>query len=162
MCPPRGLAFLTVLSLSFITACSKPIDITKGLQVEVVSTGWFDAGIVDGKNKLVPTISVRLTNASDQTLTMVQLNTVFRRVGEKDEWGSRYLPVVGTEGLKPGATTPTVDLKSHLGYTGTESRQEMLNNAEFVDAKVDLFAKYGSVQWVKVGEHPIARRLIAP
>jgi len=36
----------------------------------------------------------------------------------------------------------------------------MLKNAQFVDAKVQLFAKYASTQWVKVGEYPIARELL--
>lgn len=155
-----GLAFLAVLSLFLTTACSEPVDLTKGLEVEVVSTGWFDAGIVDGKNKLVPTISVRLKNSSDQTLSTLQLNAVFRRAGEKDEWGSRFLPVVGSEGLDPGATTGASVLKSQLGYTGTESRLDMLKNSLFVDASVELFAKYGAVQWVKIGEYPIVRQLI--
>ena len=38
----------------------------------------------------------------------------------------------------------------------------MLKNSQFVDAKVDLFVKYGSTQWVKIGEYPIARQLITP
>jgi hypothetical protein len=36
----------------------------------------------------------------------------------------------------------------------------MLTNSQFVDAKVQLFAKYGSVQWVRMGEHPIERKLL--
>ena len=33
--------------------CGPDVDLTKALHVEVVSTGWFDAGIVNGQNKLV-------------------------------------------------------------------------------------------------------------
>ena len=36
----------------------------------------------------------------------------------------------------------------------------MLQNTQFVDAKVELFAKYASQQWARVGEYPIERRLI--
>ena len=36
----------------------------------------------------------------------------------------------------------------------------MLQNSHFVDAKVELFAKYGSEQWKRIGEYPIARRLL--
>jgi hypothetical protein len=50
---------------------------------------------------------------------------------------------------------------SKLGYTGTESRQQMLDNTQFVDAKVQIFAKYSSTQWQRVGEFPVPRRLIA-
>jgi hypothetical protein len=162
---PRALgclAILSILAALSTTACGKPVDLTQGLKVDAVSTGWFDAGIVDAKNKLVPTIVFRLRNVSDQTLTTLQVNALFRRVTEKDEWGSGFLTAAGSSGLKPGASTDRLVIKSQLGYTGTESRQEMFQNRQFVDAKVDLFVKYGSVQWVKVGEYPIARQLIIP
>jgi len=59
------------------------------------------------------------------------------------------------------ADTQTLTAKSQLGYTGTEqSRQEMLQNSHFVDAKVELFAKYGSRQWARIGTYPITRRLL--
>jgi hypothetical protein len=36
----------------------------------------------------------------------------------------------------------------------------MLANTHFVDAKVELLAKYGSTQWKRLGEYPIKRALI--
>jgi hypothetical protein len=36
----------------------------------------------------------------------------------------------------------------------------MLKHREFVDAKVELFAKQGRRTWVKIGEYPIARQLL--
>jgi hypothetical protein len=36
----------------------------------------------------------------------------------------------------------------------------MLKNKEFVDVKVDLFARHGSATWVKIGEFPIERKLL--
>ncbi len=154
-----SLAIILACALS-LTACGPKVDLTKGLQVSVVTTGWFDAGIVDGKNKLVPTISVKLKNVSDQNLPMLQVNALFRRVTEKDEWGSGFITAAGSSGLAPGAET-TVTIKSNLGYTGTESRQEMLQNKAFVDAKVDLFAKYGSGQLTRLGEYAVSRQLLA-
>lgn len=154
-----GLLLLTTVSVS-LTACGPVVDLSKALQVDLVSTGWFDAGLVNGQNKLVPTVSFTLKNNSDQTLTVLQVNALFHRVSEKVEWGSGFITVAGSNGLKPGATTDTITVKSQLGYTGTEPRQEMLRNGQFVDATVELFAKYASVQWVRVGNYPIARRLI--
>ena len=91
---------------------------------------------------------------------MLQVNAVFRRVGETEEWGNRFLTAVGSDGLASGATTDAIIINSPLGYTGTEPRVDMFNNSHFVDAKVDLFAKYGSTQWNRIGEYPIARQLI--
>jgi hypothetical protein len=151
--------FLTVLIGS--ASCGPTVDLTKALEVEVVRTGWFDAGIVNGQNKLVPSISFKLKNNSNRKLSTLQVNALFRRVNESDEWGSGFLTAAGSSGLQPGATTDTLMIKSPLGYTGSDqSRQEMLQNSHFVDAKVELFAKYGSAQWARIGEYQIKRELI--
>jgi hypothetical protein len=141
--------------------CGPDIDLTKALQVEIVSTGWFDAGIVNAQNKLVPTVSFKLKNVSDQKLSALQVNARFSRGKEPEEWGNGFLPSVGPGGLAPGATTEVLTIKSQLGYTGSDqSRAEMLQNSQFVDAKVELAAKYGGTQWKRLGEFPIARQLI--
>jgi hypothetical protein len=158
----RALVLLICATLAAFPACSKPVDLAKGLQVVDVSTGWFDAGIVEGQNKLVPFISLRLKNVSDQPLKTLQINALFRHGNDKDEWGSAFLTAAGTSGLLPGATTPPLTMKSQQGYKGTEPRQQMLQNSHFVDAKVELSAKYGSGQWIRIGDYPIERKLVTP
>jgi hypothetical protein len=155
-----GLLFCLVAAASG-TGCGPVVDLSKNLQITVVSTGWFDAGIVNGQNKLVPSVTFTVTNNSDQNLPVLQINAIFRRVSENDEWGSGLLTVAGSEGLAAGGTSKPMTIRSPLGYTGSDqSRQEMLENKHFVDAKVELSAKYGSIQWVRVGSYPIARQLI--
>lgn len=152
---------LLFLALVPSVACGPTVDLTKGLQVNILSSGWYDLGIVNGQTKLVPTVTFTLHNLSDQKLVALQINALFRRVTENTEWGSGFLTVVGSEGLAPGATTEPTTIKSQLGYTGSDqSRQEMLQNAHFVDAKVELFGKHGSTQWVLLGSFPIARQLL--
>jgi len=152
-----------VLLLAFVSSagCGPTVDLTKGLQVNMLNTGWFDLGIVNGQTKLVPSATFTLKNLSDQKLVALQLNALFRRVNENEEWGSGFLTVVGSEGLAPGATTAPITIRSQLGYTGSDqSRQEMLQNSHFVDAKMELFAKYASIQWVRIGTYPISRELL--
>jgi hypothetical protein len=158
----RSCARLLVVCLVVVCAgCAKPIDLVTGLRVQNVTTGWFDAGIVNGQNKLVPSISFTLKNVSDQQLVALQINAVFRRVTEKDEWGNGFLMVARPQGLAPGATSAPLTIRSQLGYTGSDqSREDMLANSHFVDAEVELSAKYGSVQWKRIGEYPVTRRLI--
>jgi hypothetical protein len=152
---------LLLLALASTTACGPTVDLTKGLEVAVVNSGWYDLGIVNGQSKLVPTIVFTLRNTSDQKLVTLQINALFRRVTENTEWGSGFLTVAGSQGLAPGATSDPITIKSQLGYTGSDqSRQEMLQNSQFVDAKVELFAKYGSTQWVKIGAFPVTRQLM--
>src|SRR5579862_2553177 len=141
--------------------CGPAIDLTQVLKVDVVDTGWYDMGITNGQNRLVPMVTMKLTNVSERRLGALELNALFRRVTDKDEWGAGFLVVNGSQGLVAGVTSDPITIKSNLGYTGSDqSRQEMLANSHFVDAKVELFAKYGSAQWTRLGEYPIQRKLI--
>src|SRR5262245_31059159 len=158
----RALVVPAVLLVLAGTACGPTVDLTKGLKITVVDSGWYDAGIVNGQNKLVPMLSFTLTNLSDQKLVALQVNASFRRVNEAEkEWGTGFITAAGSGGLAAGATTDTLTLRSQLGYTGSDqSRQEMLQNTHFVDATVDLSAKYSNIRWVRMGRFQIQRKLI--
>jgi hypothetical protein len=141
---------------------SRKVDLPKVLQVTDVTTGWFDAGVVEGgKNKLVPTVSLRLKNTDTQPIASVQLFARFARLNEPDEWGTPpYVRAIGPDGLPPGQSTSLMVLRSNLGYTGEQPRLEMLQNTQFVDARVEIFAKYMADNWVRLSEQRIARVLI--
>ena len=153
---------LLVLAASGLLACSSSAQqpITKLVEPTDVKTGWFDAGVENGMNKLVPTVMLTLKNVSREPVANVQLNAVIRRVGESEEWGGAFMKVIGTEGVPPGATTKPIVVRSNLGYTRAEPRAQMLRNRQFVDAQVQVFAKHGGNQWTKLGEWPIARELL--
>ncbi len=160
----RAVGRLTVASGLLVAAsagCGPRVAIVEVLQVNEVTTGWFDDGIVQGGlNRLVPTISFRLENTADVEVRSVQINGVFRRAGEQEEWGSTFVQVVGVEGLASRAETSPIVLRSDLGYTGEEPRLEMFENRYFVDVGVELFVKHGGAQWVKLSEFPIERQLL--
>jgi hypothetical protein len=155
------LAAILLVGCAFVAAaCSRPPDAQKVLQVTDLTTGWYDAGIVNGKNKLVPTVSFRVKNVGTSTVKYVQLNAVFRVIGDQEELGSMFVKGIGGDGLAAGAHTETYVLRSALGYTGEQPRHEMLDHSGFRDAKVEIFAKPGSSQWVKLAEHTVARQLL--
>ena len=159
--PVRGLILFVSLALLAAGCGGPPVDLKQGLKIDIVDTGWFDAGIVEGKNKLVPTVSFTVKNVSDQKLVSLQMMASFFRVSDtSSEWGNNLLNVAGSEGLAPGATTPALTIKSPLGYTGTDARADMLKNAIFVDAMVKLVAKYAATQWTHIREVPIERKLV--
>ena len=143
------------------TACRESANVKSQLAVQLVSTGWRDGGAGAGRNKIVPSAAVTVANVSDRTLPSVQLNAVFHRRGDSGAWGSAFITAAGSSGLSPGSSA-TVTLNSERGYTGEDSQDALLSNSQFVDATVDVFAKYGSGQWTRVGEYPIDRQLLKP
>ena len=155
------LRFVVLLASLGAAACSSPdVDLTKGLEVIEVSTGWHDAGVLNGQNKIVPTVTFKLKNVSGAKLKVLQANAVFRQVGNADEWGSGFAMVRGSAGLEPGETTEAITLRATNGYTGIQNQDEMLTHKEFVDARLELFAKYSSKQWSRIDERTVERRLL--
>ena len=55
--------------MSATIGCAPPVDLSASLHVEDVATGWFDEGVVDGRTKVVPAVSLKLKNESAQTLS---------------------------------------------------------------------------------------------
>ena len=154
-------AFVPLLLCLAAAGCRRDVEVEKVLKLTDVHTGWYDAGLqADGKNKLVPSISLKLQNLSQEPVSSVQVNAVFRRVGEQEAWGEHFVKAIGTDGLPPGGTGNPIVLRSNLGYTGIQPRIQMLQNREFVDAKVEIFGKHGARTWVKIGEYQIDRQLL--
>jgi len=109
---------VALASVLLLSSCGHNFDVEKVVKITDVHTGWYDAGIFEGKNKL------------------------------------------DRQGIPPGETGGSLVLRSNLGYTGTESRLQMLQNKQFVDAKVEIFGKHGSRTWQKLGEFTIDRQLL--
>ena len=152
---------VALAALVLTAACGPQVDLTSAIAVESVSTGWADAGHVDGHNRIVPWLSFKLRNVGGRKLRTLEINALFRRVSEPSrEWGTGFRAATDSTGLAPGAETPTITVKSSLGYTGTDENQELLQNSLFVDAKVELFAKNGSQAWTRIGEFPVSRQLL--
>ena len=154
-------AALAVAAALLVGGCGHNFDVEKVLKITDVHTGWYDAGIQDGKNKLVPSISLKLENVSDDIVDSVQVNAIFRQMGDAQAWGEHFATAIDRDGLPAHRTTPGyLVLRSNLGYTGTESRLQMLQNSNFIDAKVEIYGKHGARTWQKLGEYKIDRQLL--
>lgn len=155
------LAAGLILVVALVISGCRAREVEKDLAITDVHTGWYDVGIVDGQNKLVPSITLKLQNVSPDEISRVQLNAVFKRLdGENKEWATHFVRGIGPDGLAPGAKGTELVLRSDRGYTGSEPRLQMLQNKAFVDAKVEVFGKHGSRTWVKMGEFTIDRQLL--
>lgn len=161
MSPHRYPALLLSLACVLVFAGCRSREVEKVLKVTKVETGWYDAGIVDGQNKLVPSVTFRLQNVSDEPIQNVQLNAVFRGVDQPDKsWGDHFVRAIDSDGLDAGATGGAIVLRSPFGYTSTEPRLTMLEHSGFIDAIVEIFGRHRSRPWAKMGEFTIDRQLL--
>lgn len=158
----RAFHFALCCLVAFAAAgCSPEVDVPAALEVTQLSSGWFDAGLDSlGRNKIVPSVSFRLENETDVELGFLQINAVFRRQGETEGWGTKFVRVAGTEGIPAGEATEMLRLDSSRGYTGEQSQAEMLGHTDFVDVEMDLYIKHRAQQWALVDTVGVDRQLL--
>ena len=156
----RTLPVLFLVAFASIS-CNRGPDPITVLEATDVTTGWYDAGLVEGgMNKLVPSVTFKLRNKSGEPVRSIQINAIFRRVNEAEMWGEHYGWAIQRDPVPPGGMTKELVMRSERGYTGVEPRLQMLQNKEFVDAKVEIFLRQGSKVWAKLAEFPIDRQLL--
>jgi hypothetical protein len=149
--------------------CGTPVDLKQALQVTDVTAGYHDAGIVDGRNKIVPSLTFRLKKSTSDSLNPLALNAVFKRLPAagaaaapgspaEEDFEEVYVSKAAFDGDQTGLLTIT----SKAGYTGDppQSRADLFKNSQFRDMRVHLFAKHSSTQWVEIAQFDIPRQLL--
>jgi hypothetical protein len=146
------------LASTLVIAAHPAVDLERGLRVDVLALGWLQIGGL--RPRLVPAVSFRLKNVSEQTLHTLQVNALFGR--EKHEGlGTAYAIVAGSRGVAPGETTKALLLKAQSGYTDNDP-DRLRPGAVFRLLQLDdstmvtLFAKHESHSWTRLGEYRIA------
>jgi len=159
----KRASFLTrasvALFLAFTAACGPRVDLTKALTLTDVLSGYYDEGVRDGKARLPPSITFRLHNSSDREIGPVQLTVAFWRDGEDGEWNSVLVKGIGSEGLRPGASTEPVVARNPNAYTPEGGRQDLFTNSIYKDVTAKIFASQaGNI--VKLGEYKLDRTIL--
>lgn len=150
---------LLALVAAAAVACG-PAGTVQQLELRDVTTGYYDEGVVNGENKLVPSVTFKLHNNGAEPVGGVQFNVIFQRVSDDGAWDEVLIKPVGSDGLASQQTTSNITVRATIGYTGQQARAEMLQNSQFVDVRVKILGKTGSGQWSQVAEIPIERNLI--
>ena len=155
----RGLLSCAIAAAVASAACSSTGSVNQ-LEIRDVSTAYFDEGVVDGQNKIVPSLRFTLHNKSGESVSSVQLNVQFMQRTADGPSDERLMQVIDSGGLPPQQSTQPIVARAKFGYTGQQPRAEMLRNSSFVDMKARVFGKAGSEQWVQLGEFTIERKII--
>jgi hypothetical protein len=155
-----ALVLVLVLAGAGATACAT-VDLTKALQVTDVQGGWYDNGLKEGKNHLVPQITFRLKNVSSEPITSVQLTVAFWPDGADGMSDEVLLQGISSTELPPGASTEPLKARSPTGYTQEpgQARADLFTHSLFKDTTARMFAKRGGALF-KLGEFKIERKII--
>jgi hypothetical protein len=165
----RSSVALAVLLAVAVSACSKPVDLKQALQVTNLSGGYYDAGIVEGRNKIVPSITFRIKKSTDDSLRPLSVNIVFKQLTKPGaavppgQPGENDFDEVFKQSVSfTGNQTDLLTVHANAGYTGDppQSRADLLKHSQFQDMRVHLFAKHSSSQWVEIAQFDLPRQIL--
>jgi len=158
-----------VLLILSLAGCGPKVDLKQTLQLTDLSGGYFDAGVVEGRNKLVPSVTFTIRKNTDTDIRPLSLNVAFKKLpapgqpaaagaAAEEDWEEAYIQSVA---FSSNATQP-LTIRPKVGYTGDppQSRVDMLKNSHFQDIRVHIFAKHSASQWVEIGHFDLPRRLL--
>ena len=155
-----GALALVLGALAIVSSCTESADLKQALRITDAAGGWYDAGVVQGKNKLVPGVRFRLRKTGDVDISQVSVNALFRAA---DGVESGLDNDVFVQNVKfDGDQSAPVAVRSDNGYTAEppQSRAEMLKHSQFRDMRVQIFVKYGASQWTDLGRIDVPRTLL--
>lgn len=146
------------LALVASASCGPRVDLS-ALEITDTFTGWYDNGLKDGKNHLVPSLSFRLRNKGESPATYVQLTVSFWLKGDDGDYDAREVTGIGETPIPPGGTSEPILVRANHGYTLEQPRAELFTHSQFRDVTARVIAKRDG-RLVRIGEVAIDRRLI--
>jgi hypothetical protein len=160
---PRRVHLLLAAGLAaaaLSSSCVKAVDLKQVLEMVEVNGGWFDAGIVGGRNKIVPNVSFRLKKRTPVEIDRVSVNALFRAADGRESELDNDVFVQRVE-FRDSETQP-ITIRAENGYTAEppQSRADMLKHSQFRDIRVQILVKQGSSQWTDLGWIDVKRHLI--
>ena len=89
----------------------------------------------------------------------MQVTVAFWQQGADGEWNSALLQAIGSEGLKPGATTEPIVARNPNAYNAEGGRQDLFTNSIYKDVIAKVFASQrGNIY--KLGEFKLDRVIL--
>lgn len=160
----QAFAITAVLGLVLSSAaCIKSMkseDLKAALEVVDVETKWISKYYQPWPPRLilVPVLSFKVKNVSDQPLTYINFNAIYQAVGDKDNLGDAYLAAIRGTPVAPGETSETIVLKSNYGVDGKNLAQ-FKDNPGWKTYRVRLFAQSKGSQFALLGEYDVSKTI---
>ncbi len=155
----RALTLVTLLLALPQPACESH-DPEKELALFDLETYWAVDAAVGERQYIAPVVRFQVRSTAKQPLSTVQATAAFRRKGEEHlDWGSAWERLTSAaKPLLPGQSVLVV-LKSDGRYYSSGEPEAFFQHQQFKDAKVTVFLRAGSSQWVKFAEAEVERRI---
>ena len=139
---PLGLV-AALVALVVASACGPDVDVAKSITVTDVISGYYDNGLKNGWNYLMPSITFRLANSAPSSVTGLELTVAYWQDGKDGEWDSVLLQRIGNDTIPAGGKSDPVTVRGTVGYRLEDVRNNLFTHHSFVDVTAKIFARRG-------------------
>jgi len=135
-------------------------DLESAIEVVDVETKWVDKYYQPWPPRLVlvPAISFRIKNLSDEPLRYINFNAIFRFKDDFENLGDNFMAAIRDNPIPPGETSDIILLKSNYGVEG-KSLATFASNPQWKLVIVKLFAQSKGSQFIPLGEWDVSRKI---
>jgi hypothetical protein len=157
--------FILVVAVAHFTGLLKTMsheDLEGAFELLDVETKWVEKSYQPWPPKLVlvPAISFKIKNVSEEPLKYLYVNANFKFRDDVANLGDGFIEAIRGEPLMPGATSENILLKSTHGIDG--QNLEHFKSSPFFQSKtvdVKVFAKSQGSQYIPVGEWEVSKNI---
>lgn len=137
-------------------------DLEGSFELMDIETKWVEKTFQPWPPKLVlvPAISFKIKNVSEEPLKYVYLNANFKFRDDVANLGDGFIEAIRGEPLMPGETSELILLKSTHGIDG-QNLEHFKSSPFFMSKIVDVkvFAKSQGSQYIPVGEWEVSKNI---
>lgn len=147
-----------LLAFVGVTSCGPSVDL-HSLKVTDTISGYYDAGLKDGKNYLVPSVTFRLENSGPVNITGLELTVAYWCDGADGEWDSTLVQRIGNDRIDAGGKSDAVTVRAPVGYTLEGPRADLFTNSRYKDVTAKIFGRRAGTI-LKLGEIKLERQIL--
>jgi hypothetical protein len=162
--PVVKILIITIFISAFIqTGCQKAPsaeELKASMEIVDVETKWVKKYYQPwpAKLTLVPAISFRVKNLTEEAIRHISFEAVFRFMDDTKTLGEGFLPGLPAGSIPPGEASDTILLKSRLGVEG-KSISHFRNSPHWKTALVKLFVRSKGSRFTLLGEWEVSRKI---
>lgn len=156
--------FVLILSSALQIDClfksMSPEELEGAIEITDVETKWTEKYYQPWPPRLilVPTLSFRVQNNSDEPVNYINFNAIFRFKDDNENLGDAFMAGIRKVPVNPGEKSDVITLRCNFGMDG-KSVNDFKTNPGWRAATVKLFARSKGSQYVSLGEWDVSRKI---
>jgi hypothetical protein len=135
-------------------------ELKNSIELMDIETKWVEKVYQPWPPKLtlVPAISFKVKNVTDEPLRYINFNANFRFLDDYENLGDSFLAAIRGDPIMPGESSDRILLKSNYGVEG-KTLASFENNPHWKTVIVKVFAQSKGSQYVLLGEWEISKKI---